>query len=94
MLEASISAAQQLFSWGPMLAILVMLPITLVSGLMPGGGLPIMIILLGFAPYLDPWISVTVAVFAMAGNDITEPMPSILMGIPGHRSAQAVDGSR
>lgn len=72
-----------------MLAILIMLPITLVSGLMPGGGLPIMIILLGFAPYLDPWISVTVAVFAMAGNDITEPMPSILMGIPGHRSAQA-----
>lgn len=72
-----------------MLAILIMLPITLMSGLMPGGGLPIMIVLLGFAPYLDPWISVTVAVFAMAGNDITEPMPSILMGIPGHRSAQA-----
>lgn len=89
MLDAAWSAAQQLFSWGPMLGILIMLPITLLSGLMPGGGLPITIVLLGFAPYLDPWVTITVAVFAMAGNDITEPMPSILMGIPGHRSAQA-----
>lgn len=89
MLDAAISAAQQLFSAGPMLGILIMLPITLLSGLMPGGGLPITIVVLGFAPYMDPWVSITVAVFAMAGNDITEPMPSILMGIPGHRSAQA-----
>lgn len=89
MLDAFVTAAEQLFSWGPMLGILIILPITLLSGLMPGGGLPITIVILGFAPYLDPWVSITVAVFAMAGNDITEPMPSILMGIPGHRSAQA-----
>jgi TctA family transporter len=89
LLDAAISAAQQLFSLGPMLGILIVLPIALISGLMPGGGLPITIVMLGFAPYMDPWIAVTVVVFAMAGSDITEPVPSILMGIPGSRAAQA-----
>lgn len=68
---------------------LVMLPISLISGLMPGGNLPIAVIVLGFAGYLDPWITVTAVVFFIAASDITEPVPSILMGIPGARSAQA-----
>ena len=89
MLEAAISAAQQLFSLGPLLAMLVMMPISLISGLMPGGNLPIAVIVLGFAGYLDPWITVTAVVFFIAASDITEPVPSILMGIPGSRSAQA-----
>lgn len=89
MLEAAVSAAERLFAPGPMLAMLIMLPISLVSGLMPGGNLPIAVVLLGFAGYVDPWISVTALVFFLAASDITEPVPSILMGIPGARSAQA-----
>jgi len=89
MWEAAVSAADKLFSTGPMLAMLVMLPISLVSGLMPGGNLPIAVVLLGFAGYVDPWITVTAVVFFLAASDITEPVPSILMGIPGARSAQA-----
>ncbi len=89
MWEASIEAAEKLFSLGPMLVILLMLPIALVSGLMPGGNLPVAVVLLGFAGYVDPWITVTAVVFFLAASDITEPVPSILMGIPGARSAQA-----
>jgi TctA family transporter len=57
--------------------------------MMPGGNLPIAVIVLGFAGYLDPWITVPAVVFFLAASDITEPVPSILMGIPGARSAQA-----
>lgn len=89
MLEAAIDAAVQLFSPGPLLVMLIMLPISLISGMMPGGNLPIAVIVLGFAGYLDPWITVTAVVFFLAASDITEPVPSILMGIPGARSAQA-----
>ena len=89
MLEAAIDAAQRLFSPGPLLVMLIMLPISLISGMMPGGNLPIAVIVLGFAGYLDPWITVTALVFFLAASDITEPVPSILMGIPGARSAQA-----
>jgi TctA family transporter len=72
-----------------LLVMLIMLPISLISGMMPGGNLPIAVIVLGFAGYLDPWITVTALVFFLAASDITEPVPSILMGIPGARSAQA-----
>ena len=89
MLEAAVDAAQRLFSPGPLLVMLIMLPISLISGMMPGGNLPIAVIVLGFAGYLDPWITVTALVFFLAASDITEPVPSILMGIPGARSAQA-----
>jgi len=89
MLEAAIDAAQRLFSPGPLLVMLIMLPISLISGMMPGGNLPVAVIVLGFAGYLDPWITVTAVVFFLAASDITEPVPSILMGIPGARSAQA-----
>jgi TctA family transporter len=89
MTEALISAAQHLFSPGPLLAMLITIPIALFSGVMPGGGLPVSVVMLGFAGYLDPWITVTVIVFHMAASDISEPVPSILMGIPGSRSSQA-----
>ena len=89
MLEAAVSAAVQLMSPGPLLAMLITLPIALLSGLMPGGNLPIAVVALGFAGYLDPWITLTTVVFFLAATDITEPVPSILMGIPGARAAQA-----
>jgi putative tricarboxylic transport membrane protein len=89
MLEAAIQAAQHLFSPGPILAMLVVLPVALFSGITPGGNLPIAVFILGFAGYFDAWITVTAVIFYLAANDITEPVPSILLGIPGSRSAQA-----
>lgn len=89
MLEAAISAAEHLLSAGPLLGMLIVLPIALFSGLMPGGHLPVTVIVLSLVGFLDPWVALTIVVFQMAASDITEPVPSILMGIPGARSAQA-----
>lgn len=89
MLDASISAAQHLFSWGPIIGMLIVLPIALFSGLMPGGHLPVTVVVLSMVGFLDPWVALTIVIFQMAASDITEPVPSILMGIPGARSAQA-----
>jgi TctA family transporter len=89
MADAALAAAQQLFSLGPILGMLVVLPIALISGLMPGGGLPVTVVVLSLVGTLDPWVAITVVVFQMAASDITEPVPSIMMGIPGARAAQA-----
>ena len=89
MLEASVDAFFHLFSPGPLLAMLLVLPVALFSGLMPGGGLPVSVVVLSLAVHLDPWIAITIVVFHMAASDITEPIPAILFGVPGARSAQA-----
>ena len=89
MLEASVDAFFHLFSPGPLLAMLLVLPVALFSGLMPGGGLPVSVIVLSLAVHLDPWVAITIVVFHMAASDITEPIPAILFGVPGARSAQA-----
>ena len=89
MFEAAIAAAERLFSTGPILGMLAVLPIALISGLMPGGGLPITAVVLGFVGFLDPWVAITIVVFQAAANDASEPLPSILMGIPSSRASQA-----
>ena len=88
-LWAFVSAAEKLFSIGPILGMLAVLPIALLAGVMPGGGLPVSVIILGFVGFLDPWTAIATVIFYMAATDITEPIPSILLGIPGGRSAQA-----
>ena len=67
----------------------LVLPVALFSGLMPGGGLPVSVVVLSLAVHLDPWVAITIVVFHMAASDITEPIPAILFGVPGARSAQA-----
>ena len=87
--DAALDGAQQLFRPGPMIAFVIMIPIALASGLMPGGGLPFLVVVLSFATELDPFIALPVVIGYMAANDLTEPIPSILLGIPGARSSQA-----
>ena len=87
--EAALDGADRLFRPGPMIAFAIMIPIALISGLMPGGGLPFLIVVLSFATELDPFISLPLVIGYMAANDLTEPIPSILLGIPGARSSQA-----
>jgi TctA family transporter len=87
--EASIEAAQQLFTVGPLFTMLVMLPISLLCGAMPGSSLPVAVAILSLAGHLGPWITVTAIVFFLAAHHITEPLSAILLGIPGHRAAQA-----
>ena len=89
MLEAMVSAAQQLFTPGPMIAFAIMIPVALIAGLMPGGGLPFIVVVLSFTTELDPFVAMALIIGYMAANDLTEPIPSILLGIPGSRSSQA-----
>ena len=87
--SAAADGANRLFRPGPMIAFAIMIPIALASGLMPGGGLPFLVVVLSFATELDPFISLPIVIGYMAANDLTEPIPSILLGIPGARSSQA-----
>jgi TctA family transporter len=90
MLEAMIAGGEQLFSRpGIWLGFLIVLPFAVISGLKPGGGVPVFVILLGLTSHLDPWVVVCTAIFYKAASDLMEPVPSILLGIPGGRSAQA-----
>ena len=90
MLEAMIAGGEQLFSRpGIWLGFLIVLPLAVISGLKPGGGVPVFVILLGLTSHLDPWVVVCTAIFYKAASDLMEPIPSILLGIPGGRSAQA-----
>lgn len=92
--SASGSAAQHLFSPGPLIAFAIITPIALFNGVMIAGGVPVFILLLSFATHLDPFIALPAAVFYAAANDATEPIPSILIGVPGSRGSQAtiIDG--
>ncbi len=94
MSTASASAAQHLFSPGPLIAFAIITPIALFNGVMIAGGVPVFILLLSFASQLDPFIALPAAVFYAAANDATEPIPSILIGVPGSRGSQAtiIDG--
>src|SRR5262245_24536779 len=89
MLDAAIEAARHLFTPGPMLGWLIVLPFALLSGLMPGGGLPLSVVILSLVGVLDPWVALTVLTFQNAAGDATQPVPAIMLGIPGGRSAQA-----
>ncbi len=94
MWEAAIRAAEHLFSPGPLIAFAIITPIALFNGVMIAGGVPVFILLLSFAAQLDPFIALPAAVFYAAANDATEPIPSILIGVPGSRGSQAtiIDG--
>ncbi|MEE8518418.1 MAG: tripartite tricarboxylate transporter permease [Dehalococcoidia bacterium] len=89
MLEAYSEAASQLFTPLPMLALFAGVALGLVSGAMPAGGLPVLVVLLGFAYYLDPFIAIPIAIGHMAVNGTSDTIPSVLLGIPGSNSSQA-----
>lgn len=89
---AAADGANRLFgAWPPwpLIALVLMIPIAIASGLMPGGGLPFLVVVLAFATELDAFIALPLVIGYMAANDLTEPIPSILLGIPGARSSQA-----
>jgi TctA family transporter len=88
-LEAAVSAAQHLFTLPPLLGMLIVLPIALIAGMIPGGGLTLTVIVFSMVGFLPMWVAVTIVIFQASASEITEPIWSILMGIPGARSAQA-----
>jgi len=90
MFSAALIAAQQLFSPLVFLSLLAGIAMGLVVGAMPiGGNLPLVVVLMGFAFVLDPYIAMAMVVGKMAVNGTTDPIPAILLGIPGSASCQA-----
>ena len=67
MLDAYATAITGLFQPLPMLALFGGVILGLISGALPGGGLPTLIVLLGFAYYMDPYVALPLAIgFLMA----------------------------
>ena len=60
--DAALDGADRLFRPGPMIALVLMIPIAIISGLMPGGGLPFLVVVLAFATELDPFIALPVVI--------------------------------
>jgi TctA family transporter len=62
----------------------------LISGALPAGAnLPVLVVMMGFAFQLDPFVAVAVVIGNLAVGGTTDPIPCILMGIPGSSVAQA-----
>src|SRR5215212_217450 len=91
MLEAYGDAFTRLFTppFLPILALLLGTALGLISGAMPAGGLPVLVVMLGFAYHMDPYIAIPIVIGHLAVAGTTDPIPCILMGIPGSASAQA-----
>lgn len=88
MLEAYVQALGLLFQPLPMLALLLGVVLALIGGAMPGGSLPVLIILLGFAYYIDPVIGIAIVVGGAVTNT-ADTIPAVLLGVPGGATGQA-----
>jgi len=89
LLDAYTLALAGLFQPLPMLALVAGVLIGLVSGAMPGGTLPTLVILLGFAYQMDPYIALPLAMGSGAVVNTSDTIPAILFGIPGSSTGQA-----
>ena len=66
MLEAASEALNQMASWQVMLALMVGVAVGVLNGAMPGGAVPSLVVLLGFAYGQDPYIALPLAVGMVA----------------------------
>jgi TctA family transporter len=87
-LEAYASAASMLFQPLPLLALLLGVIVAMIGGAIPGGSLPTLIILLGFAYHIDPVIGIAIVVGGAVTNT-ADSVPAILLGVPGGATGQA-----
>ncbi|MCH2532356.1 MAG: tripartite tricarboxylate transporter permease [Dehalococcoidia bacterium] len=95
MLEAASEALNQMASWQVMLALMVGVAVGVLNGAMPGGAVPSLVVLLGFAYGQDPYIALPLAVGMVATVSTGDTLPAVLLGMPGSTSGQAtiLDGN-
>jgi TctA family transporter len=86
--EAYSIAASSLFQPLPLIALTGGVIVALIGGAMPGGSLPTLIVLIGFAYYLDPVIGIAIAVGGAVTNT-ADTIPAVLLGVPGGATGQA-----
>ena len=95
MFEAGGEAIGNLAGWQPILALVVGVVVGVLNGAMPGGAVPSIIVLLGFAYGLDPYIALPLAIGMVATVPTGDTLPAVLLGMPGSTSGQAtiLDGN-
>ena len=95
MFEAGGEAIGNLAGWKPILALIVGVVVGVLNGAMPGGAVPSLIVLLGFAYGLDPYIALPLAIGMVATVPTGDTLPAVLLGMPGSTSGQAtiLDGN-
>ncbi len=95
MFEAGGEAIGNLADWKPILALIVGVVVGVLNGAMPGGAVPSLIVLLGFAYGLDPYIALPLAIGMVATVPTGDTLPAVLLGMPGSTSGQAtiLDGN-
>ena len=95
MFTAGGEALGNLAGWQPMLALAVGVTVGVLNGAMPGGAVPSLIVLLGFAYGLDPYIALPLAIGMVATVPTGDTLPAVLLGMPGSTSGQAtiLDGN-
>lgn len=95
MFTAGGEAIGNLANWRPILALIVGVVVGVLNGAMPGGAVPSLIVLLGFAYGLDPYIALPLAIGMVATVPTGDTLPAVLLGMPGSTSGQAtiLDGN-
>ena len=95
MFEASAEALGHIASWQVIVALLVGVTVGVLNGAMPGGAVPSLVVLLGFAYGLDPFIALPLAIGMVATVPTGDTLPAVLLGMPGSTSGQAtiLDGN-
>ncbi len=93
--DAASEAIGRMAAWQPMLALLIGVVVGVLNGAMPGGAVPSLVVLLGFAYGLDPLIALPLAVGMVATVATGDTLPAVLLGMPGSTSGQAtiLDGN-
>ena len=95
MLEAASVALSHIASWQVLLALAGGTFVGVLSGALPGGAVPTLVVLLGFAYGMDPFIALPLAIGMVATVPTGDTLPAVLLGMPGSTSGQAtiLDGN-
>ncbi len=96
MLEAAGVALSHIASWQVLLALGAGTIIGVLSGALPGGAVPTLVVLLGFAYGMDPFIALPLAIGMVSTVPTGDTLPAVLLGMPGSTSGQAtiLDGNQ
>ncbi len=95
MFEPAGVALQNIVTVKALLALLIGTIIGVLSGALPGGAVPTLVVLLGFSYGMDPVIALPLAIGMISTVPTGDTLPAVLLGMPGSTSGQAtiLDGN-
>jgi putative tricarboxylic transport membrane protein len=95
MFESAGTAFQDILTFQAVLALLAGTIVGILSGALPGGAVPTLVVLLGFSYGMDPTIALPLAIGMISTVPTGDTLPAVLLGMPGSTSGQAtiLDGN-